>query len=100
MQLPEIVELRTRLVPEFRAYASAQTGRTMTLTAGICDAVAADETGHIETVIDWKSDVDPPPGQIDDYRSQIRDYLAVTGASLGLIVFMTSGRVERVLPRN
>jgi exodeoxyribonuclease-5 len=53
--------------------------------------------GHIEAVVDWKSDVDPAPAQIDIYRGQVRDYLAATGARLGLIVFLTSGRIERVL---
>jgi exodeoxyribonuclease-5 len=97
LQLPEIVSLRSRLVPEFRVYAAEQFNRTMTLTAGICDAVAVYDTGRIEAAIDWKSDVDPTPAQIDDYRSQIRDYVVATGAPLGLIVFLTSGRVERVL---
>ncbi len=97
MQLPEIVDLRSRLVPEFRVYAAEQFDRTMTLTAGICDAVAVHDTGRIEAAIDWKSDIDPTPAQIDVYRSQIRDYLAATKAPLGLIVFLTSGRVERVL---
>ncbi len=69
----------------------------MTLTAGIADAVAIDEMGRIEAVVDWKSDVNPVPAQIDIYRNQVRDYLTATGARLGLIVFLTSGRIERVL---
>ncbi len=70
--------------------------RTVTLTAGIADAVAIDERGRIEAVVDWKSDVAPAPAQVDIYRGQVLDYLAATGARRGLIVFMTSGRVERV----
>ncbi len=47
-------------------------------------------------MVDWKSDVDPAPAQVEVYRRQVGDYMAATGALLGLIVFMTSGRVERV----
>ena len=97
LNLPEIVALRSSLIPECRVYAARQLDRTITLTAGICDAVAVNDASRIEAVIDWKSDVDPTPAQLDAYRSQIRDYLAATGAPLGFIVFMTSGRVERLL---
>lgn len=97
LQLPEIVALRPRLLPELHVYAAMFADRTMTLTAGIADAVAIDEMGRIEAVVDWKSDVNPVPAQIDIYRNQVRDYLTATGARLGLIVFLTSGRIERVL---
>ena len=96
LQLSEIIELRPRLQPEFWVYQGNESGKTMTLTAGIADAVAIDDKGHIEVVVDWKSDVDPAPAQIEHYRAQVRDYLAATGASLGLIVFMTLVRIERV----
>ena len=68
----------------------------MSLPTGIADAVASDERGRVEVVIDWKSDVDPAPGQIDVYRGQVRDYIAATGAQLGLVVFLTSNQVERI----
>lgn len=100
LQLPEIVRLRPGLLPELPVYAAVLQDRTLMLTAGIADAVATDDTGQIEAVVDWKSDVDPAPAQIGLYRDQVRDYLAATGAALGLIVFLTSGRVERVLPRD
>ena len=97
LQLPEVVALRPRLVPELHVYAAMFADRTVTLTAGVADAVAIDERGCIEAVVDWKSDVAPAPVQIDIYRGQLLDYLAATGAGRGLIVFVTSGRVERVL---
>jgi exodeoxyribonuclease-5 len=68
----------------------------MSLTAGISDAGASDDNGRVEAVVDWKSDVDPTPGQIEIYRAQVRDYLAATGAQLGLVVFLTSNLVERI----
>ena len=92
LQLPEIVELRPRMLPELPVYAATVEDKTMTLTAGII----TDATGGVKAVVDWKSDVDPAPAQVEVYRRQVGDYMAATGARLGLIVFMTSGRVERV----
>jgi exodeoxyribonuclease-5 len=96
LQLPDVAALRPRLLPEFRVYAGVQAGQKISLTAGIADAVVSDEEGRVEAVIDWKSDVDPTPDQIEIYRGQVRDYLAATGAQLGLVVFLTSNLVERV----
>ena len=96
LHLPEVVALRPRLVPELHVYAAMFADRTVTLTAGVADAVAINEKERIDAVVDWKSDVDPAPTQLDIYRGQVLDYLAATGASRGLIVFMTSGRVEHV----
>ncbi len=95
LELPEIAELRPKLLPEFRVYAAAVVDQTASLTAGIADAVVI-EAGRIEAVIDWKSDVNPTAADIEMYREQVRDYLKATGAGLGLIVFLTSGRIERV----
>jgi ATP-dependent exoDNAse (exonuclease V) beta subunit len=96
LQLPEIAELRPRLHSEVWVYAGTESGKTMSLTAGISDAVAISDTGRVDVVVDWKSDIDPAPGQVDLYRGQVLDYLAATSAPLGLIVFMTSGRIERI----
>jgi ATP-dependent exoDNAse (exonuclease V) beta subunit len=96
--LPEIVQLRPRLVAELPVYAAEVDGQNFTLTAGIADAVAMNEAGKIEAVVDWKSDVDPAAAQVEIYQDQVRDYLSATGAEFGLIVFLSSGRVERVLP--
>jgi exodeoxyribonuclease-5 len=95
LQLQEIAELRPRLLPEFRVYAATSAGQKLLLTAGIADAIAHDR-GQIDTIVDWKSDVNPTPADIEAYREQVRDYLIATGAALGLIVFITSSRIERV----
>ena len=71
-------------------------GSGAVLAAGIADAVAVAETGRVEVVVDWKSDVDPGAAQRARYRAQVRDYLRATGARTGLIVYLTSGRVDRV----
>lgn len=97
LHLPEIAAVRPWLVPEFRVYASAVEDRAAILTAGIADAVAIEETGQIDVVVDWKSDVHPPAEQIEVYRKQLRDYLRGTGARTGLLVFLSSGRIEKVM---
>jgi ATP-dependent exoDNAse (exonuclease V) beta subunit len=97
LQLPEIAALRSQLLPEMPVYAKSSIDKTSTLTAGIADAAAIDSNGRIDTVIDWKSDVDPTPKQIEFYRYQVRDYLTATSAGVGLIVFLTSGRIERIV---
>jgi exodeoxyribonuclease-5 len=68
----------------------------MELTSGIADAIAIAPNGSIDAVIDWKSDVHPDPALVEFYRGQVREYLAVTGAPKGLIVFLTPGKIEEV----
>ena len=97
LQLPEVATLRPRLVPEFPVYASAVEGSSVSLTAGIADAVAIDGKGRIDVVVDWKSDVKPAGKQVAMYHRQIRDYLRATNARTGLIVFMSTGRVDRIV---
>ena len=69
-----------------------------TYVGGIADAVAYLPLGIIDLVVDWKTDVNPSARQIDLYRAQMRDYLAATGASEALLVFVTTGQLVRVLP--
>jgi ATP-dependent exoDNAse (exonuclease V) beta subunit len=95
LALPEIALLRPKLLPEFHVYAASVTGQMISLTAGIADAVAY-LGPQIQTVVDWKSDVNPAAADIEIYRGQVRSYLNATGADLGLIVFVTSGHIERV----
>jgi hypothetical protein len=63
---------------------------------GIVDALCVGEDGKPELVIDWKSDVVPTSAASDHYRSQIRQYLEVTGIPEGLVVFVSTGDVLRV----
>ena len=98
LRLPEIAALRPKLIPELRVYASDVENRTASLMAGIADAVAVDQTGHIDVVVDWKSDVNPGADQIEAYRGQIRDYLQSTAAKTGLIVFLSLGHIDKVEP--
>ena len=47
------------LTPEFPVYGSTETDTHEEATEGIVDAIAFDEDGAPQVVIDWKSDVDP-----------------------------------------
>ena len=75
---------------------SRQDGDTEAVTLGVADAVTVGPDGRIGLVVDWKSDVDPAPAVVAGYRAQVAAYLAATGANEGLLVFLTSGRVERI----
>ena len=91
LALPEVAAVRPRLVAEFPVYGSTETDTYEEATAGIVDAIALDEDGAPQVVIDWKSDVDPAPETLDHYRAQVRAYLEVTGAERGLVVLATRG---------
>jgi ATP-dependent exoDNAse (exonuclease V) beta subunit len=98
LALPEIVELRPTLVPEFSVYASTVVGDIEQAVAGIGDAISFGSDGKPQVVIDWKSDVQPTLATIDHYRAQVRNYLDMTGTERGLIVMVTSGRILTVTP--
>lgn len=92
---PEIETVRDRLSPEYVVAHSASEADEEVVTSGVADAVVCDVDG-IELVVDWKSDVRPNAAAIAKYRGQVSAYLRATGAPEGLIVFLTSGQVERV----
>ena len=96
LALPEIAALRARLVAEVDLAGFLESEGENELTIGIADAVAVTETGAIDIVVDWKSDVDPDAATLSGYRSQMSDYLSATRAGRGLIVLMTSGRILQV----
>jgi ATP-dependent exoDNAse (exonuclease V) beta subunit len=96
LSLPEIVQLRSQLVPEHTVFGHQTTAEGEVLVSGIADAIARDAQGEIDAVIDWKSDVTPSPERIDHYRKQIDDYRRHTGAKWALLVFMTLGKIIEV----
>jgi|GEM_PF-197182 len=98
LNIPEVVELRQRLLPEMTVFSAEQAGQASIYVGGVADALALDGNNNVEVVIDWKSDVEPTEEVIKLYREQVRDYLAATGGKIGLLVFVTSGRAECVLP--
>jgi exodeoxyribonuclease-5 len=96
LALPEIVSLRPQLLAEVTVLSAAKTEKGTSFVGGIADALTLNGEGRVDFVIDWKSDVDPSGSAVDLYRQQVRDYLVATGGQEGLLVFVTSGRVERV----
>jgi ATP-dependent exoDNAse (exonuclease V) beta subunit len=93
LAMPEVRELRPRLVPEHTVFGQQTSPDGDTLLSGIADAVAVDNDGAIDVVIDWKSDVDPAPSAIIHYRNQIGEYQRRVGAKRALIVMMTAGHI-------
>ena len=89
LALPELADLRSKLVAELPLYGICEGGALM---AGRADAVVV-EDGRIEVVVDWKSDVNPTAQERAGYVGQLADYLAVTGAPRGAIVYMTRREV-------
>ncbi|WP_035678816.1 UvrD-helicase domain-containing protein [Bradyrhizobium liaoningense] len=93
LALPDVVTLRPRLVPELPLFGSHTDEGSEVLLSGQVDAIAFDDAGAIDAVVDWKSDVDPDASSIGHYRQQIADYRKQTKAKRGLLVFMTTGQV-------
>jgi exodeoxyribonuclease-5 len=98
LAIPEIAACRSRLVPELTVFSAQVDDDRTTYVGGVADALAYLPLGIIDLVIDWKTDVSPSAQQIELYRAQMRDYLAATGASEALLVFVTTGQLVRVLP--
>ena len=100
LKRPEIAALRPRLIPEYWVYGSDVNGRELAITAGIADAVAFDDRGGIDVVVDWKSDASLRKRQVQSYREQVRLYLKATGATTGHIVFLGLDHIETVVREN
>ncbi|WP_343286157.1 3'-5' exonuclease [Mesorhizobium loti] len=98
LALPEIIELRPTLAPEFPVYSSRVFDGVERATAGITDATSFGPDGKPKVVVDWKTDVEPTPEAINHYCAQVRNYLDMTGAEHGLIVLVTSGQILQVTP--
>lgn len=94
LALPEVAALRPKLAAELPLYGAFE-GEI--LMAGRADAVKV-EDGRIEVVVDWKSDVNPTAQERAGHVGQLADYLAVTSAKRGAIVYMTKREVVWVAP--
>lgn len=92
--LAEIAAVKDRLLPELPVYILEEEGAVG--VHGVADAIAVGAEGAPELVVDWKSDVSPDQVAIDHYRAQVDSYRRIVGASRGLVVFVTTGRVEVV----
>jgi exodeoxyribonuclease-5 len=98
LAIPEVVALRPRLLPEMTVFSAEPAEHGTVYVGGVADALALDGGKNVDVVVDWKTDVEPTAEVIRLYREQVRDYLTATGGKDGLLVFVTSGRVEHVVP--
>ena len=94
--LPDVATLRHALKPEFPVLASSIIDDVERLTVGITDAIAIGADGLPDSIVDWKSDVEPDAEAISRYRAQVKSYMQAMGARRGMIVFVTSGVVLTV----
>ena len=94
--LEQVAAVRDRLVPEFGVFSAETAEGTEHVRTGVADAIAFNDDGSPEVVIDWKSDVDPTADAIAHYKKQVRAYMEMTGTPKGLIVFATPGTVYEV----
>lgn len=91
LALPELAPFLAKLVPEVPLW----TANPPRFLAGRADA-AAIEGERITLVVDWKSDVNPAATTHSAHVAQLRDYLRVTGAERGAIVYMSAAQVSWV----
>jgi ATP-dependent exoDNAse (exonuclease V) beta subunit len=82
--LPEVAALRPYLVAELPVWGKADGS----FLSGRADAVAIQD-GKITAVLDWKSDIAPSQEDRAAYIGQLAEYLALTSAPAGAVVFMT-----------
>jgi len=92
LNLPDIVKLRHGLVPEVELYGTFKDKETTSL-AGRADAVFMDK-GRPSIVVDWKSDVDPAPRDIELHAAQLRLYMRATNVGRGALVYMSVTKVQ------
>jgi hypothetical protein len=93
LNIPEIAELRPRLVAEHTIYGSQANDDHEVIVSGIADAVAYDAEGRIEFIFDWKSDGEIDIERLNSYRVQLDAYRRHAGAPHAFLVLMTPGKV-------
>jgi ATP-dependent exoDNAse (exonuclease V) beta subunit len=86
--IPEVAALRPYLVPEVTVWGSAEDA----LISGRADCLVVREE-QVLGVVDWKSDVSPTDEVVQGYIDQVQQYMRVTGTSVGMLCFMTHGKV-------
>ena|SRR5258708_2714935 len=96
LQLQEVAALRPGLVPEWPVYAMPGNAASPTALAGRVDAAVL-EDGQASVLLDWKSDIAPTDEQVRLHAGQLQDYLRVTGAPRGALIYMTPGVVRWVI---
>jgi len=89
LAMPEVVGILPHLRSEVAIWHDENGGD---LLAGRADALVVIE-GRVVGVVDWKSDFAPSAERKALYAEQISEYVRVTGALAGAIVFVTTGEI-------
>lgn len=97
LSLPDIQQIRERLVPEVTTMNAYDYDDYEIVENGIMDAVALNETGDIDIVVDWKSDRHADEATISQYIKQVKKYMKINGAERGAIVFTASRKIVHVV---
>jgi CRISPR-associated exonuclease Cas4 len=95
LQLPEVAEVRSALVPEVPVFGLLAGDNAERPMAGRADAIAI-EGGKVTLVVDWKSDVAPGENVRQAHVEQLRTYLAAMDAPRGALVYASLGFVHWV----
>jgi PD-(D/E)XK nuclease superfamily len=93
LSIPEIAGLRPRLIPEYTINGGRMDADREIIVSGIADAIAYDNEGRVETVVDWKSDVAIDAERLNSYYGQLDVYRRQTSARNALLVLMTTGKI-------
>jgi CRISPR-associated exonuclease Cas4 len=88
----ELAPYIAKLVPEVPLFGARF---DTVLVSARADAIAF-EAGLAVSAFDWKSDVAPMKDDHDAHASQLLEYLELTGADMGAVVYMTSGEIRWV----
>lgn len=80
------------LLPSLEAEVPVWNADGAILLVGRVDALIVRE-GRVLGILDWKSDVNPSLKVKSDYVAQLNEYVSVTGAIAGALVFVTSGEL-------
>ena len=96
LSIPEIARLKARLVPEYAINGSRMDAGREIIVSGIADAIAYDNEGRIETIVDWKSDVAIDAEKLNSYYEQLDVYQRQTGARNAVLVLMTPGKIVAI----
>jgi PD-(D/E)XK nuclease superfamily len=93
LQLPDIAALRGRLIPEWPVYTLFRDRPAPEALVGRIDAIAY-EGDRADVIVDWKSNIDPSDNDMSAHEGQLHDYLRVTNAPRGALVYMTPGVIR------
>lgn len=88
----ELMPYIAKLVPEVPLFGARS---DTVLVSARADAIAF-EAGVAVVAFDWKSDVAPTKDDYDAYASQLLEYLELSRAEKGAVVYMTSGEIRWV----